>query len=158
MSGFVGWMTIRPMWWLSGSPIAVQLLPPSIDLYTPSPHETLLRGFASPVPTQTMSGFEGATATAPRETVACLSNTHSQVVPLLTVFHNPPDALATYMVLGRRSTTATSVMRPLMLAGPIERGASAFNKRASKTEGSAARRSDASEPSKRTMTTREGTA
>ena len=29
------------------------------------PHETLLRGFASPVPSQTTSGLAGATATAP---------------------------------------------------------------------------------------------
>src|SRR5687768_9993599 len=99
------------MWALSFRPMCVQVLPPSPDRYTPSPHETLLRGFASPVPTQTISGLDGATATAPSATTACRSNCGVQLVPLLIVFHNPPDAVATYMVLGRLSTTATSTMR-----------------------------------------------
>src|SRR5437870_3654449 len=105
-------MTIRPMWAESLSPIRFQVAPPSVDLYTPSPQETLLRGLASPVPTQTTSGFDGATATSPRATVSWLSKTGFQVVPLLTVFHSPPEAVATYRVEGRLSTTATSTTRP----------------------------------------------
>jgi hypothetical protein len=37
-------------------------------------HETLLRGLASPVPTQIRSGFAGDTATSPIDTVASRSN------------------------------------------------------------------------------------
>ena len=80
-----------------------------------------MRALASPVPTQTMSGFDGATATAPRLTVASRSKTGVQVVPLLVVFHRPPEAVATYRVAGRPSTTARSTMRPPMLPGPRQR-------------------------------------
>src|SRR5260370_16188077 len=111
-------MRMRPTWCDSFRPTCAQVLPPSVDLYTPSPQETLLRALASPVPTQTTSGLDGATATAPSDTVASWSNTGVQLVPLLTVFHRPPDAVATYMIDGRDGTTATSTTRPPMLAGP----------------------------------------
>src|SRR5438093_998713 len=44
-----------------------QVLPPSIDLYTPIPSEILVLQpmNASPVPAQTILGSEGATASAP---------------------------------------------------------------------------------------------
>src|SRR5262249_38486192 len=100
ISGLVGWMTIRPMCAVSASPLWSQVLAPSGDLYRPLPQDTLLRGLASPVPTQTTSGFEGATATSPMETVSYWSKTGVQVVPLLTVFHRPPDAEAAYMTAG----------------------------------------------------------
>ena len=88
-------MRIFPIWNDFFSPIFAQVLPPSMLLYTPSPYETELRGLASPVPTQTRSGFVWHTATSPIETVVCVSNRWSNVVPLFTVFNNPPDAVAT---------------------------------------------------------------
>src|SRR5262245_46837986 len=125
-------MTMRPMWCVSRrSSMWAQVLPPSVDLYSPSPQETLLRGLASPVPTQTTSGLEGATATSPIETVLWLSKIGVQVMPLLTVFQRPPDAVATYRVVGRPSTTATSTTRPPMLAGPSGRARKASRRRAS---------------------------
>ena len=45
-------------------------LAPSVDLYTPSPYETELRGLASPVPTHSTSLFLVSVATQPIETVA----------------------------------------------------------------------------------------
>src|SRR6266478_4203781 len=94
MLGSRGWMTTRPICAVSVKPICFQLAPPSVDLYTPLPQDTLLRALASPVPTQTTDGFEGATATAPRETVSSWSKTGFQAVPLLTVFQSPPEAVA----------------------------------------------------------------
>ena len=57
-----------------------------------------MRALASPVPTQTTSGFDFETATSPMETVASRSKTGVQVVPLLPVFHKPPDAVAMFAV------------------------------------------------------------
>src|SRR5262249_9892227 len=37
MSGLCGWIRMRAMWRVSASPRCVQVLPPSVDLYTPSP-------------------------------------------------------------------------------------------------------------------------
>src|SRR5438094_778202 len=74
-------MTTRPTCCESFSPMFFQVLPPSADLYTPSPHEALLRALASPVPTHTTSGFDADTATAPSETVDCWSKTGAQVTP-----------------------------------------------------------------------------
>ena len=51
--------------------------------------------FASPVPTQTMSGFDGATATSPMEVVGASSKMGVHVVPSLLLIHTPPDAVAT---------------------------------------------------------------
>src|SRR5262245_35887484 len=65
VSGSVGWTTIRPMWCVAASPQCAHVLPPSPERKTPLPHDTLLRGLASPAPTHTTSGFDGATATAP---------------------------------------------------------------------------------------------
>ena len=77
-----------------------------------------MRALASPVPTQTTSGSDGATATSPTEATGWSSKTGAQESPSLTVFQTPPDAAATYIVAGRLSTTATAVTRPLMLPGP----------------------------------------
>src|SRR5947207_2371882 len=103
-------MTTRPMCCVSLRPLCCQVLPPSAEWYTPLPQETLLRALASPAPTQTRSGFVWHTATAPSALVASRSKTGFQVKPLLVVFHSPPDALATYWILGSFSYTATSVM------------------------------------------------
>src|SRR5258708_13455362 len=138
MFGFFGWMTMRPTCSLSRRPMFFHVLPPSLDLYTPSPHETLLRALASPVPTHTTSGSDLETATSPMEMVAWLSNTGVQVVPLFVVFHKPPDAAATYIELGLPSTTAMALIRPPMFAGPIGRGASWSRKEAGSSTASAA--------------------
>ena len=51
MSGFCGWILMRPMRPAFSMPTCVHVLPASDDLYTPSPLETLPRGSAEPVPT-----------------------------------------------------------------------------------------------------------
>ncbi len=94
-SGFVGWITIRGIVWVSVSPICVQLSPASVDLYTPDPAIELRKMFASPVPIHTMSGLDGATVTSPIDVDAACSKTGSQVVPSLVVFQTPPEAPAT---------------------------------------------------------------
>ena len=55
----------------------------------------LWRWFGSPVPTQTMSVFDGASATSPIDETLCRSNSGSHVVPALIVFQSPPDAAPT---------------------------------------------------------------
>jgi hypothetical protein len=45
----------------------VKVSPPSVDFQTPSPQPTLFRLLASPVPTQTMSGFGWNRAMLPME-------------------------------------------------------------------------------------------
>src|SRR6266850_452463 len=92
-SEFFGWTTIRPMCRAASSPIFFHVFPPSSDLYTPSPHDELCRLFGSPVPTHTMDGSDGAIAMSPIVDTLSLSNTGSQVVPLLVVFQTPPDAV-----------------------------------------------------------------
>src|SRR5258708_7167249 len=84
-----------------------------------------------------MSGLDGATATAPRLTVASRSKTGAQVVPLLVVFQSPPEAVATYRVAGRLSTTARSTTRPPMLPGPRQRAGNASNRRVTAEESAA---------------------
>ena len=65
----------------------------AVDAVRPSPE--LLRSLASPVPTQTTLGSEGATATAPMEATGCLSKTGAKVAPAFTVFQTPPVARPT---------------------------------------------------------------
>ena len=103
-----------------------QVAPPSVDLYTPSPYETELRGFASPVPAHTTFVSVGSTAIAPSETVSCLSNWCVTVVPWLTVLRIPPDAVAMNHSDGSLSWIAISVMRPAILAGPMDRHLTLF--------------------------------
>src|SRR6185503_12410638 len=93
-------------------PTFCQVLPPSTDLYTPSPYDTDRCALFSPVPTQTTLGFFGSMATVPIEYDASLSNTGVQVVPAFVVFHTPPDATATYQMRLSRGWTAMSEMRP----------------------------------------------
>src|SRR6266513_60892 len=115
------------MWRVNSSPIFFQVLPPSSDLYAPSPQEELCRLFGSPVPTHTTDGSEGAIAMSPIVETPSLSNTGSQVVPLFVVFHTPPDAVPTYTMFGLLSTTAKSSMRPPITAGPISRNSRFLN-------------------------------
>src|SRR6266576_3077156 len=66
-------------------------------------------------------------ATSPIVETFSLSNTGSQVVPLLVVFHTPPEAVPTYTIFGSLSTTAKSSMRPPITAGPISRNSRFLN-------------------------------
>jgi len=97
------------------------VLPPSEVLYTPQPALELRKILASPVPTQTTSGFFGSMAMSPIEAVGISSKTGSKVVPSFTDFHTPPVAEPTHIVycppLGE--TASTSVHRPLILVGPM---------------------------------------
>lgn len=60
-------MTIFAMCCESWSPMFVQVAPALVDLKIPVPLNAYPanRGWTSPVPTQTMLGFEGATAMSP---------------------------------------------------------------------------------------------
>ncbi len=72
-----------------------QVFPPSTDLYTPSPYDTLLWLLFSPVPTQTTSGSLGSMVMVPIEKDFSPSKMGVQVVPAFSVFQTPPDAAAT---------------------------------------------------------------
>ncbi len=72
----------------------------------------------SPVPTQTISAFEGATATAPVEAEPSLAKTFRNVVPWFVVFHRPPPAVVRYNVFGSDSTPVTVYARPAGIEGP----------------------------------------
>src|SRR5688500_18964840 len=74
-----------------------------------------------------MSGFVGAIAISPIEDEPCLSKISCHVVPAFKVFQTPPEAAAAYisfpMLPSARargpSSTARSVTRPLVTAGPM---------------------------------------
>src|SRR6266446_4899408 len=90
-----------------------QVLPPSVDLYTPSPTETLFRTHDSPVPTQTILEFVGSMATAPIDCTDSRSKTGLNVVPPFTDFQTPPLAEPTNTVSRPFSFTAsTAATRP----------------------------------------------
>src|SRR6056297_79635 len=75
----------------------------------------------SPVPTQTVFGFDGSSVMAPIEYESCPSKIGFQVVPELTVFQTPPEPTATYQTLGLSGCSAISAIRPDMNAGPMVR-------------------------------------
>src|SRR5580693_7285691 len=112
---------------VASRPIFFHVFPPSSDLNTPSPHDELCRLFGSPVPTHTTEGSDGAIAMSPMVETLSLSNTGSQVVPLLVVFQTPPEAVPTNTMFGLLSTTAKSSMRPPITAGPISRNSRLLN-------------------------------
>src|SRR5712692_3020111 len=112
---------------VASNPIFFQVFPPSSDLYAPSPQEELCRLFASPVPTHTTDGSDGAIAMSPIVDTLSLSKIGSQVVPLFVVFQTPPEAVPTYTMFGLLSTTAKSSMRPPIVAGPISRNSRFLN-------------------------------
>jgi len=58
----------------------------------PLPTETLLRGLASPEPTQTTSGLGWKMETAPIEATGWSSKIGFQVSPPLVDFQTPPEA------------------------------------------------------------------
>src|SRR5581483_12294523 len=84
--------------------------------------ETLLRTQLSPVPAQTIFGFDGSIATAPMDCTSGRLKTGVKVVPPLTDFQTPPLAEPTKTVRRPASLTAvTAETRPLMVAEPILR-------------------------------------
>src|SRR5512140_3537040 len=89
-SGFFGWMTMRPIVYVRVSPICCHVSPASTDLYTPVPAAPVRKMFASPVPTHTTSGLDGATVTSPIVADAACSKMGVQLMPSLLVFHTPP--------------------------------------------------------------------
>ena len=95
MSESFGSIRILPMCSDVFRPTFCHELPPSTDLYTPSPYPTLRWLLFSPVPTQTTFGFFGSSATQPIEYDPSLSNTGVHDTPALVVFHTPPEATAT---------------------------------------------------------------
>jgi hypothetical protein len=116
-----GSMAMRPMCSEFFRPTFRQLLPPSSERYNPLPYETLRWLLFSPVPTQTVRGFFGSSAMQPIEYEPSRSKTGAQVMPSLTVFQTPPDALATKKCDGLFGSTANQITRPEVNAGPIER-------------------------------------
>src|SRR5580692_6328367 len=90
-----GSITTRPMCSDFFRPRFSQLLPPSTDLYIPSPYPTLRCELLSPEPTHTTEESFGSSATHPIEYDPSPSNTGVHVVPSFTVFHTPPDATPT---------------------------------------------------------------
>ena len=69
----------------------VQVAPESVERYTPSPWETLLRMHASPVPAYTTDGSASATARAPMAEVRKKpSDVLRQYVPPSVDFQTPP--------------------------------------------------------------------
>src|SRR5215831_1424324 len=108
-------------------PTRVNVSPPSVDLYTPSPY-VALRGFEfSPVPSQTMSEFLGSITTQHMLNEPPLSNTECHVLPRLSLFHNPPTADATKYLVGLFGSTSTSATRPVLSVGPIPRSSMPLN-------------------------------
>src|SRR5258708_14831372 len=121
---------------LSFNPTLVQFSPPSVDLYKPSPPDTLFRVQASPVPTQTVFVFDGSIATAPIDCTSSRSNTGLNGVPPFTDFHTPPLAAPANRVMRPSSSTAsTAAMRPLIVADPMFRPRSPETAAASKWYG-----------------------
>src|ERR1700735_4721462 len=70
-----GFTRILAMCSLSFKPTLFQFSPPSVDLYTPSPTDTLFRTQDSPLPTQTIFEFDGSIVTAPIDCTSSRSNT-----------------------------------------------------------------------------------
>src|SRR5262245_55598596 len=108
-------------------PTRVNVSPPSVDLYTPSPY-VALRGFEfSPVPSQTMSEFFGSITTQHMLNEPPLSNTECHVLPRLSLFQSPPTADATKYLVGLFGSTSTSATRPVLSVGPSPRSSRPLN-------------------------------
>ena len=90
--GSRGSITMRPMCCDFGSIGADHVRPPSVDLYTPLPHDELRMFCGSPVPTQMTSGFDGATAIAPIDGARTESNSDVHDTPAFVERHKPPVA------------------------------------------------------------------
>src|SRR6266571_5545121 len=91
MSGLRGCTRTRAICRVSSSPTCFQVLPASVDLYTPSPCETFPRIGDSPMPTYTTLGSDSEMPIAPTDPVLKYSSeTGSQLTPPSVVFHTPP--------------------------------------------------------------------
>src|SRR6267154_374727 len=102
---------------VSFNPTLVQFSPPSVDLYKPSPTDTLFRVQASPVPTQTVFEFDGSIGAVAIDCTSSRSKTGLYVVPPFTDFQTPPLAAPTNTVMRPSSSTASrAAMRPLIVA------------------------------------------
>src|SRR5688500_12636254 len=86
----------------------------------PLPSPTLPRMLASPDPTQTTLGSEGATATEPIEETGWSSKIGDHERPPLVDFHTPRAAVAAEKTSGSPGTPATRETRP-PAAGPTSR-------------------------------------
>src|SRR5215475_5810486 len=100
------------------SPMFFHVSPPSRLLYTPSPKLTLRWDWFSPVPSQITLDTLGSIVTQPSEYEPYESKIGRNDVPWFVVFHNPPDAAATYHTLLSRGSTAMSAIRPVVRLGP----------------------------------------
>src|SRR6478736_2267947 len=89
-----GSIRILPMCSEFSRPARAQDLPPSFDLYKPSPKLTLRWLLFSPVPSQTTFESLGSTVTAPSEYAPYLSKIGVKVLPRFSVFHRLPAAAA----------------------------------------------------------------
>src|SRR5688572_10954149 len=87
----------------------------------PAPGEIELRASSSPVPAQICSVSLGAIARSPIDTTRSVWKRGRNVMPLFIVFQMPPAADATKNVRDGLGIPSTSVTRPIMFAGPIER-------------------------------------
>lgn len=114
-------MSKREMCSLSFSPTLVQFSPPSMDLYTPSPTETLLRIQLSPVATHRIFGFCGSTAIAPMDGLFILSKIGLKVTPPSSDLNTPPAAPPTKIVSRLPGMAANADTRPPITAGPMDR-------------------------------------
>src|SRR5580765_7849408 len=92
-SGLVGCTRTRETCLVDSRPRDSHVFPPSVDFHTPSPCETLPRIGASPPPTYTTSGLEGATAIAPIVPPKYLSVTGAHDCPPSSDLNTPPPVV-----------------------------------------------------------------
>ncbi len=78
-------------------------------------------GFPSPVPTHNSSVLLWLMATEPIPSNGLSSKIGSQVIPPLTDFQTPPEAVPMYITSGLSVSASMEVTRPLIPAGPTER-------------------------------------
>src|ERR671913_260170 len=92
-SGYRGWTTIAENLVLGTLVISVQLVPPLLLRYTPTPpHAGSHPPPSSPDAAYMIEGLEGAIATAPMVRVGCSSIHGCQDAPALLVRQTPPPA------------------------------------------------------------------
>src|SRR5215471_2185943 len=95
MFGSFGSSTTRPMERVSCRPRYVHVSPPSVERYTPPPHDELCRLFCSPVPAQMILLSPAKMASAPKLSSGCPSKIGFHVTPLFDDFQMPPVAAPT---------------------------------------------------------------
>ncbi len=79
------------------------------------------------MPSQTTFESFGSITTQHSVNEAWSSKIGVKVMPRFTVFHNPPNALATYQTLGFFGSIAMSATRPVDSVGPIPRSSMFFS-------------------------------